>query len=288
MAESEQIANVSSESSSITSVPSITLKENDLKTIAEILHSSFETNITQMINNIISGVVDGLKATISSLEKENRLLRTRVASLEAKVDEAEQYSRRNFLRVAGVPEHSSENTDDYIVDMAKAIGADISVNDIERSHRVGRPRTPGRRPRDIIVKFVSYRVRRRVYSAGTLTKAKGFMGVYINEDLTKSRNELIRKARKMVKLKYIKSVWSSDGTILVRNGDEDVRRITSEDDLAQFGPVPSLDYQFSTTRARASSGGSDGSDPTSAGTGMVHWSLFCSALRLYRHENMSM
>ena len=133
--------------------------------------------------------------------------------------------------------------------MAKAIGADISVNDIERSHRVGRPRTSGRRPRDIIVKFVSYRVRRRVYSARTLTKAKGFMGVYINEDLTKSRNELIRKARKMVKLKYIKSVWSSDGTILVRNGDEDVRRITSEDDLAQFGPVPSLDYQFSTTGA---------------------------------------
>ena len=48
------------------------------------------------------------------------------------------------------------------------------------------------------------------------------MGVYINEDLTKSRNELIRKARKMVKLKYIKSVWSIDGTIFVRNGDGDV------------------------------------------------------------------
>ena len=59
MAESKQIANVSSERSSITSVPSITLKENDLKTIAEIPHSSFETNITQMIDNIISGVVDG-------------------------------------------------------------------------------------------------------------------------------------------------------------------------------------------------------------------------------------
>ena len=54
------------------------------------------------------------------------------------------------------------------------------------------------------------------------------MGVYINEDLTKYRNELIRKARMMVQLKYIKNVWSSDGTILVRNGDEDVRRITSE------------------------------------------------------------
>ena len=92
-----------------------------------------------MIDNIISGVMDGLKAIISSLEKENRFLRTRAASLEAKVDEAEQYSRRNCLRVAGVPENSSENTDDYIVDMAKAIGADTSVNDIEHGHQVGRP-----------------------------------------------------------------------------------------------------------------------------------------------------
>ena len=73
-----------------------------------------------------------------------------------------------------------------------------------------------------------------------MTKSKGFMVVYVNEDLTKSRNELIRKARMMVKLKYIKSAWSSDGTILVRLGDEAVHRITSEDDLAQFGPVPSL------------------------------------------------
>ena len=261
MAESVQSSKDTSDSSSI---PSITLKEHDLKTIADILHSSFEPNIAQMVDNIISGVVDGLKATISSLEKENRSLKTRVASLEARVDAAEQYSRRNCLRVAGVPENSSENIDDYVVDMAKAIGVDISVNDIERSHRVGKPRAPGRRPRDIIVKFVSYRVRRRVYAARTLTKTKGFMGVYVNEDLTKSRNELIGKARRMVKLKYIKSAWSSDGTILVRLGDEAVHRITSEDDLAQFGPVPSLDYQFGNPGARASS------DSTPSGTEMVH------------------
>ena len=42
-----------------------------------------------MVDNIISGVVDGLKATISSLEKENKSLKPRVASLEAKVDAVE-------------------------------------------------------------------------------------------------------------------------------------------------------------------------------------------------------
>ena len=86
--------------------------------IADILHSSFEPNIAQMVENIISGVVAWLKATISSIEKENRSLKTRVASLEARVNAGEQYSRRNCLRLAGVPENSAENTDDYVVDMA--------------------------------------------------------------------------------------------------------------------------------------------------------------------------
>ena len=81
-----------------------------------------------MVDNIISGVVDGLKATMSSLEKENKSLKTRLPSLEAKVDAAEQYSHRNCLRVTGVPKNSSENTDDHVVVMAKAIGVDISVS----------------------------------------------------------------------------------------------------------------------------------------------------------------
>ena len=43
------------------------------------------------------------------------------------------------------------------------------------------------------------------------------MGFFINEDLTKSRNKILLKARKMIKEKHLSSVWSSDGTILVRD-----------------------------------------------------------------------
>ena len=217
----------------------ITLKENDLKTIADILRNTFEPQITAMISSIVKGVLDGLTSHVKAVEKENESLRTRVAFLEAKSDAAEQYSRRNCLRIAGVPENATENTDTYVVELARAIEADVSIDDIERSHRVGKPRSFGR-PRDMIVKFVSYRVRRRVYGARTKTKDKGYRGVYINEDLTKPRSRLLLKARKMVKLGQLASAWSSDGTILVRDLRDTKHRIASDSDLAVFGPVPDI------------------------------------------------
>ena len=124
----------------------ITLKENDLKTIADILRNTFEPQITAMISSIVKGVLDGLTSHVKAVEKENESLRTRVAFLEAKSDAAEQYSRRkrNCLRIAGVPENATENTDTYVVELERAIEADVSIDDIERSHRVGKPRSFGR------------------------------------------------------------------------------------------------------------------------------------------------
>lgn len=180
---------------------------------------------------------------INKLRKENRDLLERVAKLEIRADVAEQYSRRNCLRIAGVPENEAEDTDAYMIDLSKAIGAEVTLSDIERSHRVGKPSTVthhSSRPRDIIVKFSSYRTRRKVYGARTSTKTSGYNGVYINEDLTKPRNKLLLKARKMVKDKRLKSAWSSDGNILVRDLRDTKHRIMSEGDLSVFGPVPML------------------------------------------------
>ena len=134
---------------------SITLQESDLKTIADFLKDAFETKLTEMANAIVTGVLEGIQTKVSTLEKENQDLRERVEKLEAKADAAEQYSRRNCLRIAGVPENEAADTDSYVLDLSRAIGAEIALTDTERSHRVGRPSTG--RTRDIIVKFASYR-----------------------------------------------------------------------------------------------------------------------------------
>ena len=59
---------------------------------------------------------------------------------------------------------------------------------MDRSHRVGRPGQG--KQRDIIVKIVSYRMRRKLYGVRVQTKSNGLKGVFINEDLTRVRSRI--------------------------------------------------------------------------------------------------
>ena len=173
------------------------------------------------MNSIVEGILAGLHSKIASLEQENLDLKKRVEKLELSADNAEQYSRRNCLWISCVPENNDEVTNNIVLDLATAIDADIKVEDIDRSHRLGKPKsqdssdvTPTR-PRDIIVKFSTYRAMQKVYKARARTKQRGYKGIFINEDLTKNRSLLLYEARRRFKSKQLQGAWSSDGTILI-------------------------------------------------------------------------
>ena len=80
--------------------------------------------------------------------------------------------------MSGLKEEENENTDDLILKMASAVGSDIVLADIDRSHRVGNPKGARRRPRDIIVKFATYRSRLNLYRKRTSLKDTGYRGVW--------------------------------------------------------------------------------------------------------------
>ena len=135
-------------------------------------------------------------------------LEQRVDQLEEAADSTEQYSRRPNLRVHGIPEtktDDSENTDQLIV---KLVNEDINfqppiqLNQIERSHRLG-PKTSvdgQKRERAIIVRFRSERVRDEVYrSRFKLKTAQLEKRVFVNEDLTARRAGLARQTRALKK-----------------------------------------------------------------------------------------
>ena len=77
------------------------------------------------------------------------------------MDEMEQYSRRNCLKFTGITEEGyAENTDEMVLRVINRIN--LPNNDppyelcnISRTHRVRPPRRDGK-PREIIVKFLSY------------------------------------------------------------------------------------------------------------------------------------
>lgn len=65
------------------------------------------------------------------------------------------------------------------------LNLDLEPRDLGQSHRVGKPRDQ-QQPRPILVRFVTYRSREKVYRARKSLKDKGdaARGIYINEDLT--------------------------------------------------------------------------------------------------------
>ena len=65
-------------------------------------------------------------------------------------------------------------------------------------------------------------------------KDNGYEGVFINEDLTKSRSTLLYKSRKLVRERRILGAWSSNGTVLIKDNTENVHKILKETDLSPF------------------------------------------------------
>ena len=128
--------------------------------LSELLKDTLHTEIVGLVDNIVKGVITGLQERITSLEKSNKDLQdtnvsltARVALLEAQADQAEQYSRRNCLRISGVPETPDESTDNIVMSIANDIDSDIRIHDIDRNHRIGNPKSKRATPRKINVKF---------------------------------------------------------------------------------------------------------------------------------------
>ena len=114
------------------------------------------------------------------------------------------------------------NTDSLVLDICnKKLGLSLSIEDISRSHVIGKVQNG---KSQVIVRFLSYRVRHQVYS-----NKKGLKndpdGQFITENLTPYRTNLVQK---LAKLKYegnIHTYWTSDGRIFAMKTESGRRKI---------------------------------------------------------------
>ncbi|WAR07752.1 hypothetical protein MAR_017710 [Mya arenaria] len=95
-------------------------------------------------------------------------------------------------------ESNKEDTDDYVLTFCAKLGVSMDKCDIDRSHRTGKQ---NKGPRDIMVKFATYRALERLYKSRALAKDKGYKNIFVNEDLTRERSRLLFLARQQVKSK---------------------------------------------------------------------------------------
>ena len=198
--------------------------------------------VVQASNEELKRQVDNLNDTIKKKEDTIIELELSVKKIENKLDKHEQYSRRNSIRASGIKESENEDIGDCVLNLFNnrmKLKPPVTAEQIDRVHRTG-PAKEGT-TRAVLVKFATYRTRHHVYVNKKLLKPKSTPGtsppksapVFINEDLTRLRANILWKARKLKADGKIKGCWSSDGTIIILNSREKVVAVHSEKDLVE-------------------------------------------------------
>ncbi|KAK3927935.1 LINE-1 retrotransposable element ORF1 protein [Frankliniella fusca] len=196
-------------------------RSNDQNKVGDMSKKDLLSLITQALDPL-KGSVDSLRSEVEGLNSQLAEKDKVIHALSERLNECEQYSRRNNLRIFGVAESADEDTDAIVLKVASDIGAHLSVHQIDRSHRVGKA---GTNPRPIIVKFTGYHPRRAMFQAKKALKGSA---VTIREDLTQQRLALLKKA---IEAYSIKNVWTSDGVIMVNTGTKRPNRVKTSSDL---------------------------------------------------------
>ena len=116
-------------------------------------------------------VIVELRKALEDRDSWIKTLEAEVEKLSATADHQEQYSRRNSLRISGLPE---SDTEDVVEESLKLfnnimrVSPPMDLSEVDRSHRMG-PKTGGR-PRQILIKFATYRSRQCVYRERAVLK----------------------------------------------------------------------------------------------------------------------
>lgn len=160
---------------------------------------------------------------IEAYETEIKALTSKNEELESRLLESEQYSRRNCLEVHGVPHTPTEDPEDVIITVGRALGCEFKKDMIEACHRLTKKTKDGR-PAPIIVKFIKRSIkedilRKRRVKRDFSTRHMNLPSdepVYINESLCPGRRAVFAAARKAKGDLGYKYLWVRGGTIFMR------------------------------------------------------------------------
>lgn len=188
---------------------------------------------------------------ISSLEKSNATLQEVVLNLTKRLNNTEQHARSNNLEIQCVPENKSENVIDTLLDIGKVIKSKVKDADVSHCTRIAKKDSESTRPRSILVKFNTPRLRDE-FLAATLQFNKSnpqdrlnttHLGasvdkaqpIYVAEHLSADNKSLHAAARARGKELGFKFVWVRNGRIFMKKSvDSDRIVIDSPDKLKEL------------------------------------------------------
>ena len=192
-------------------------------------------------NNVIQDLKD-MKKQVSMISKKCEAIMTCVEQME-------DYSYQYNLKNVGMPQQgeneSAENTTKLCLNLFAAIGAEVTEQDIDISHRV-LARRQSNQPSAIICKFVRRLAKERVLALRRETsnvqpQQLGFSSevqlnyLSIYEHLPPRLQELLFEANKYKRENNFKFCWVRNEAICLRKSEGDVViKLTKREDLAQL------------------------------------------------------
>ena len=178
--------------------------------------------------------IEACEVTITNLTTQVDNLTKNLNECKQINDNLQQYTMRENVILSGScipPRTPTEDIGAVSIDLInRKCKLNININDLSTVHRLGR--APDGQPGKILMRFSRRSTKYRVIKAGIASKSN----LYINEQLTKPRDNLFYKLRKfkVSNSNIITGLFVRDGTIFARDQSSTYHKIKCETDLQLF------------------------------------------------------
>ncbi|XP_069362050.1 putative leucine-rich repeat-containing protein DDB_G0290503 [Maniola hyperantus] len=198
---------------------------NEIKEAMSFINNQYEDLKKELQGRLIQ---------VEELKGENNNLKSIVKDLNSRLSTMEQHSRMSNLEIQCLPEYKAENLPNVILQIGKVTGSGITDADIHKCTRVAKIIPGNPRPRSVIVKFSSPRIR-DTYLASVINFNKknkedklntnhiGIGGekkpIYVVDHLTSELKKIHASARQTAKKLNYKFVWVKNGRVFLRKSE---------------------------------------------------------------------
>ncbi|CAF4918133.1 unnamed protein product [Pieris macdunnoughi] len=200
--------------------------------------SSLEASMTYFNAELEKVKADQAEQTkiIGVLKSETESLRATNISLSSRLAQMDQHVRSSNVEIQCVPENKQENLINTVMQLGKVIKCPISETQIHYCSRLAKINNSSPRPRSILVKFNSPRLRDEFLAATSKFNkinredklntshlgigANKKAAIYVAEHLTHENKRLHATARSKAKELGYKFVWVRDARIYMRKDEQ--------------------------------------------------------------------
>ena len=213
--------------------------ENCLSKLLASFENKMKDNI-DIMNSEVYGTnvrIDGLERKLADAEKvidgyraEQVALRREIAAMEQKLDDQEQYNKRDNLVFHGIKESPHEDTTVKVIEVCRQYFPAVNIQpvDISISHRLPTKYERSDKAKPIIVRFARREVRQQVFQSKRHLKNSNIM---IVEQLTNKRLNLVMTANTLLREGKLAGTWTSDGKVFVKLLDGTIKGISNGTEL---------------------------------------------------------